>query len=37
MESKSSRGNWIVRAILEGLVFVGLLAVAGPLTLAIFG
>ena len=37
METKSSRGNWVVRAILEGLVFVGLLGIAGPLTLAIFG
>jgi len=37
METESSRRNWVVRSILEGLVFVGLLCIAGPLSLAIFG
>jgi hypothetical protein len=37
MKTKSTGGHWVVRSILEGLVFVGLLCIAGPLSLAIFG
>ena len=37
MESETSRWGWVVRGILEGLVFVVALGIAGPVTLALVG
>ncbi len=35
METDASRWNWVVRAVLEGIVVVVALSIAGPLTLTL--